>query len=249
MQETRVRSLVGEDPTCHGATKPVRLEPTLQNKSSHCSEDRITHTRVSHQQLLAALEKVHTQRRRPNATKNINKKETRAACASQDGASPRAGRARRGSCGFLGYHHHGPGGRRPLPSSVSGTEAPQTAKNSHTDRTHVPLPDPAQPDTVHRMFFNWEHTDGALQLGQVYGAPTTNPMPVIDIQSPVWSAPPSMRRQAEGGQPSATRGRACSHPGKIANVQSAHSTKDILHLPSWSPPIRAVRRPLHRWGN
>lgn len=118
-----------------------------------------------------------------------------------------------------------------------------------TDRTHVPLPDPAQPDAVHRMFFNWEHTDGALQLGQVYGAPTTNPMPVTDIQSPVWSAPPSMRRQAEGGQPSATRGRACSHPGKIANVQSAHSTKDILHLPLWSPPIRAVRRPLHRWGN
>ena len=65
MQGTRVRALVREDPTCHGATKPVRhnywacalesashnywarvpqllkparLEPVLRNKRSHCSE-------------------------------------------------------------------------------------------------------------------------------------------------------------------------------------------------------------------
>ena len=38
MQGTRVRALVGEDPTCHRATKPVRhnyyactLEPTSHN--------------------------------------------------------------------------------------------------------------------------------------------------------------------------------------------------------------------------
>ena len=43
---TRVRSLVQEDPTCHGATKPMShnylgpliLEPVLCNKKSHCSE-------------------------------------------------------------------------------------------------------------------------------------------------------------------------------------------------------------------
>ena len=65
MQGTRVRALVGEDPTCHGATKPVhhnywacalepvshnywarvpqllkatRLEPMLRSKRSHCIE-------------------------------------------------------------------------------------------------------------------------------------------------------------------------------------------------------------------
>ena len=45
MQGTRVRALVREDPTCHGATKPVRynywacaLEPMLRNKRSHRSE-------------------------------------------------------------------------------------------------------------------------------------------------------------------------------------------------------------------
>ena len=65
MQETRVRALVQEDPTCHGATKPMhhnywartleptshnywacvpqllkpaRLEPALRNKRSHHNE-------------------------------------------------------------------------------------------------------------------------------------------------------------------------------------------------------------------
>ena len=53
MQGTRVQALVREDPTCHRATKPmrhnywahvpqllkpVRLEPMLHNKRSHCSE-------------------------------------------------------------------------------------------------------------------------------------------------------------------------------------------------------------------
>ena len=53
MQGTRVRALVLEDPTCHGATKPVchnywahvpqllkptQLEPVLRNKRSHRKE-------------------------------------------------------------------------------------------------------------------------------------------------------------------------------------------------------------------
>ena len=53
MQGTRVRALVWEDPTCHGATRPVttitepaHLEPVLRNKrgrdserSAHCDEE------------------------------------------------------------------------------------------------------------------------------------------------------------------------------------------------------------------
>ena len=53
MRGTQVRALVREDPTCRGATKPVRhnywacvpqllkptcLEPMLRNKRSHCNE-------------------------------------------------------------------------------------------------------------------------------------------------------------------------------------------------------------------
>ena len=70
MQETRIRALVREDPTCHGATKPVshnywacaleptshnywarapqllkpaRLERMLRNKISHCNEKPAHH--------------------------------------------------------------------------------------------------------------------------------------------------------------------------------------------------------------
>ena len=58
MQGTRVRALVWEDPTCHGATKPVHhnywahvpqllkpvyLEPTLCNKRSHGNEKPAHH--------------------------------------------------------------------------------------------------------------------------------------------------------------------------------------------------------------
>ena len=35
VQGTRVRALIREDPTCHRATKPARLEPMLRNKKSH----------------------------------------------------------------------------------------------------------------------------------------------------------------------------------------------------------------------
>ena len=45
LQETRVWSLIQEDPTCHGATKPIShnywacaLEPMLHNKRSYRNE-------------------------------------------------------------------------------------------------------------------------------------------------------------------------------------------------------------------
>ena len=58
MQGTRVQALVREDPTCLGATKPVRhnywgrvpqllkpmlLDPVLHNKRSHRSEKPVHH--------------------------------------------------------------------------------------------------------------------------------------------------------------------------------------------------------------
>ena len=92
MQGTRVRSLVPEDPTFRGATKPVRhnywacalepashnywahvpqllkpvhLEPVLCNKRSHHNEKPMHHN--------DQLEKARTQQQRPNATNQINK--------------------------------------------------------------------------------------------------------------------------------------------------------------------------------
>ena len=38
-----VRSLVREDPTCLGASKPVYLEPMLCNKRSHLNEKPLHH--------------------------------------------------------------------------------------------------------------------------------------------------------------------------------------------------------------
>ena len=40
---TRVRSLVQEDPTCRGATKPMSLETMLRNKRSHHDEKPVHH--------------------------------------------------------------------------------------------------------------------------------------------------------------------------------------------------------------
>ena len=94
MQGTRVRALVQEDPTCHGATKPVchnywacalgpachnswarmlqllkpaRLEPMLSSKRSQC-----TSTKSSPRS--PQLEKAHAQQWGPNAAKNKFKK-------------------------------------------------------------------------------------------------------------------------------------------------------------------------------
>ena len=75
MQGTRVQSLVWEDPTCRGATKPVShnywacmsqllkpvgLEPMLHNKRSHHSKPHSPQ-----------LEKAHAQQRRPNAANKL----------------------------------------------------------------------------------------------------------------------------------------------------------------------------------
>ena len=75
MQGTRVRALVWEDPTCHGATRPVsqitepaRLEPVLRNKRGRDSE-RPVH-RDEEWPPLAQLEKALAQKRRPNTAKN-----------------------------------------------------------------------------------------------------------------------------------------------------------------------------------
>ena len=78
IQGTWVQSLVWEDPTCHGAIKPVchnycarvpqllkptRLEPVLCNKRSPC-----TTTKSSPHS--PQLEKAHVQQWRPNAANN-----------------------------------------------------------------------------------------------------------------------------------------------------------------------------------
>ena len=90
MKGTWVRALVWEDPTCCGATKPVRhnywahvpellkpvdLEPVFRNKRSHRNE-KPAHCKEE-QPLLAAtresspqLEKARVQQQRPNTAKN-----------------------------------------------------------------------------------------------------------------------------------------------------------------------------------
>ena len=96
MQETQVRSLVREDPTCHGATepmshnywactlepvshnyracmlqllKPVCLEPVLCNKRSHHSEKPM-HSNEEWPPLAASRENSQKQQWRPKAAKN-----------------------------------------------------------------------------------------------------------------------------------------------------------------------------------
>ena len=89
MQATWVRSLVQEDPTCRGATKPVRhnywacaLEPTSHNYWAHvpqllkptCLEPvlcnkRSHHTATKSRPCSPQLEKARMQQRRPKADK------------------------------------------------------------------------------------------------------------------------------------------------------------------------------------
>ena len=74
MQGARVWSLVWEDPTCHGAAKPVRhnywahvpqllkpthLEPMLHNKRSHRNE-KLAHHNEEQPPLTATRESPHT---------------------------------------------------------------------------------------------------------------------------------------------------------------------------------------------
>ena len=83
MQGTQIWSLVWEDSTCHGATKPVchhywahvlqllrpaHLEPVLCYKSSH-HDERPAH-RNEEELCSLQLEKTHSQQRRPSATKS-----------------------------------------------------------------------------------------------------------------------------------------------------------------------------------
>ena len=99
MQGIQVRALVQEDPTCHGATKPVRhnywactLEPTSHNYWAHepqllslCTYSpcftareatamRSPRTAMKSSPCLPQLEKACMQQRRPSTVKNkINK--------------------------------------------------------------------------------------------------------------------------------------------------------------------------------
>ena len=93
MQGTWVKTLVREDPTCRGATKPVRhnyqacaVEPTSHNywacapqllkPASPCSATREAtavrspRTATKSSPRSPQLEKAHAQQRRPNAAKN-----------------------------------------------------------------------------------------------------------------------------------------------------------------------------------
>ena len=89
MQGTQVQSLVREDPTCRGATKPMHhnywacaLEPASHNYWAWvpqllkplCLEPVLCNKR-SHRSL--QLEEAHTQQWRPNAAKKINKIKTK----------------------------------------------------------------------------------------------------------------------------------------------------------------------------
>ena len=74
MQGTWVGSLVREDSTCHGATKPVcchywacTLEPVLCNKRGHCSEP-MHHKKQ--QPCSMQLEKAHVQQQPPSMAKS-----------------------------------------------------------------------------------------------------------------------------------------------------------------------------------
>ena len=99
MQETQVRSLIQEDPTCHGATKPVHhnywacalepgnwnywnphaLEPLLHKKISHhkekpthCNKEKPAHCNKEKPPLSATREKPVQQWRPSTAINEIN---------------------------------------------------------------------------------------------------------------------------------------------------------------------------------
>ena len=86
MQRTLVRSPVQEDPTRHGATKPVghnyqvcTLEPVSYNYGSPCTWSLCSREATAMRSLCAAVksspnllqpEKAHVQQRRPSTAKN-----------------------------------------------------------------------------------------------------------------------------------------------------------------------------------
>ena len=71
MQGTRVRSLIQEDATCHGATKPVRHNYWACALEPSCPRARAPQQEKPPQWEARALqlEKAHAQQRRPNAAK------------------------------------------------------------------------------------------------------------------------------------------------------------------------------------
>ena len=101
MQGTRVRALVWEDPTCHGATKlvhhnywarvpqlattPEARMPTAQApQQTEATAMRSRSTATKSSPRLLQLEKAHAQQRRPNATKNKLKKKNKTKKKSQN---------------------------------------------------------------------------------------------------------------------------------------------------------------------
>ena len=76
MQGTRVRALIWEDPTCHGATKPVRHNYWNLCAQSPCSVTREAtamrspRTTTKNSPCSPQLQKARAQQRRPNAAKN-----------------------------------------------------------------------------------------------------------------------------------------------------------------------------------
>ena len=90
MHQTRVRTLVWEDPTCRGATKPVRhnscawaLEPAATTAEARAPRARAPQREATAMRSLPTakesgphspqLEKACVQQHRPNAAKNKNK--------------------------------------------------------------------------------------------------------------------------------------------------------------------------------
>ena len=71
MQGTRVQPLVREDPTCRGATKPVRQEPVRRNKRSHPMRSLRTATKSS--PCSPQLEKACAQQQQTPTQPKINK--------------------------------------------------------------------------------------------------------------------------------------------------------------------------------
>ena len=79
MQGTRVQALVREDPTCHGATKPVHhnywacaLEPVSHNYWAHAPRARAPQQEKPPQWGARApqLEEAYMQQQRPSVAKN-----------------------------------------------------------------------------------------------------------------------------------------------------------------------------------
>ena len=78
MQGTRVRALVWEDPTCHGAARPVSQLLSLRvwslcSATGEAAIVRGPRTAMKSGPRLPQLEKALAQKRRPNTAKNKNK--------------------------------------------------------------------------------------------------------------------------------------------------------------------------------